>query len=136
MITAVTPYLSFNDKCEEALNFYAKALGGEIKSMMKVGDGPKEYHSPEHNNKVMHSLLEIGKASIMASDSMGHDTSPGSNTSLTLQFETMDEIGKAWKNLSEDAKITMELQDTFWGAKFGTLQDKFGINWMLNCDKK
>src|SRR5687768_7706838 len=105
MVKAVTPYLQYNDQCEEALNFYAKALGGEIKSMMKVKDSPKEYHSPEHNNKVMHSELKVGNATIMASDSMGHDCKPGSNTSLTIHFDSVDEIAAAWKNLSADAKI-------------------------------
>jgi PhnB protein len=136
MITHLTPYLAFNDQCEEALNFYAKALGGKIKMMSRVSDGPKEYHQPEHLNKIMHSELEIGKVSFMASDSMGRKLRPGTNTSLSLNFENVDEITSAWKNMCEGATITMELQETFWGAKFGTLQDKYGINWMFNCDKK
>src|SRR4051812_15273612 len=109
MITGLTPYLSFNDKCEEALNFYATALGGQIKSMMRGGDGPKEYQSPENNHKVMHSEIVLGKASVMASDSMGHECAPGSNTSLTLNFENMEEITSAWKNLSEGGMVTMDL---------------------------
>jgi PhnB protein len=135
MITSITPYLTFNSTCAEALNFYVKALGAEIKNIQKVSDGPKEYHSPEHMDKVMHAEVAVGKAMFMASDSMGYEMQSGNNTSLSLNFETIDEIEKAWKNMSDGAKIGMELQDTFWGAKFGQLHDKYGICWMFNCQK-
>ena len=136
MITSITPYLTFNDNCEEALRFYSDALHGEIKSMMKVGEGPKEYHNPEHNHRVMHAELKVGEASIMASDSMGRQINAGSNTSLTLNFQKRDELEHAWKALCEGGEVAMELQDTFWGARFGMVQDRYGINWMLNCSMR
>jgi PhnB protein len=118
------------------LNFYSSALGAEIKSLMRVKDGPKEYHQPGNENKVMHAEMKVGAASIFASDNMGHDTKAGSNCSLNLNYEEPAELEKAWSKMTEGARITMPLQDTFWGAKFGTLQDKYGINWMFNCEKK
>lgn len=134
MINSITPYLNFNN-CEEALHFYVKALGAEIKSMMRVSDGPKEYQSPENNNKIMHAELSIGKATILASDGMGHKIQPGANMSLTLNFVTVAECEKAWNLMKDGAVITMELQETFWAPRYGQLQDKYGINWMFNCDK-
>jgi PhnB protein len=136
MVTNVIPYLYFEGNCEEALKFYSSSLKAEIKRMQRVSDGPKEYHRPGVENNIMHAELVIGKAAILASDSMGHKVPAGDNVSLTLNYDDVSEMEAAWKNLSEGAKITMDLQDTFWGAKFGTLKDKFGIHWMFNCDKK
>lgn len=136
MITGITPYLNF-DRCEDALNFYVKALGAEIKSMMRVSDGPKEYQSPENNDKIMHATLTIGdQVTIMASDAMGQDITPGKNTSLSLNFDNADACRKAWDNMKEEAHIIMDLQSTFWAPQFGMLQDKYGINWMFNCDNQ
>jgi PhnB protein len=135
MITGITPYLTFNGKCEEAISFYVQTFGGEIKQLMRVSDGPKEYHNPEYNNQIMHATATIGKATIMASDSMGNDVAAGSNVALSLDFTSEEEITAAFKKMCEGGKVLMELQDTFWEAKFGTLQDKFGINWMFNFDK-
>lgn len=135
MVTSITPYLNF-DSCEEALNFYSEALGAEIQSMMRVKDGPKEYQQPGIENKVMHATVKIGGSTMFASDNMGYTTKPGSNCSLNLNYEEPGELEAAWKKMSDGATITMPLQDTFWGAKFGTLQDKYGINWMFNCERK
>jgi len=136
MVISYSPYLFFNGQCEEALKFYATALKGEIKSIMKVSDGPKEYQKPELMNFVMHSEFVVGKVNILASDSMNHPVDSGSNNSICLNFDDAVEIAGAFKALSEGGTVTMELQDTFWGAKFGTLKDKFGIHWMFNCEKK
>jgi PhnB protein len=137
MITSITPYLSFSDSCEDALKFYTNALGAEVKNMMRVSDGPKEYQGdPAHLNKIMHAEVRVGNASFMASDSIGQPTQTGSNTSLNLNFERREEIESAWKKMIEGGTVMMELQDTFWGSRFGMLRDKFGINWMLNCSIK
>lgn len=136
MVTGITPYLNF-DNCEEALNFYAKALGGKIQSMMRVSDGPKEYHSPENNDKIMHAVLTIGNnVTILASDAMGNDITPGKNMSLSLNFDDSTSCSKAWDNMKDGGHVIMELQATFWAPNFGMLQDKYGINWMFNCDNK
>lgn len=136
MLTNIAPYLYFDGNCEEAIGFYIAALGGEINQIMKVSDGPKEYHAPEHMNKIMHAVITLGNAQVLASDSMGQDCSNGTNTFLSMNFESPEEIRDAWNKLKEGAQISMDLQDTFWGAIFGTLTDKYGINWMFNHDKK
>src|SRR3954465_1364750 len=120
MITGLTPYLNFDNKCEEALNFYARVLGGKVKSMMRVSDGPKEYHQPDLLNLVMHSELELGKTSVFASDSMGHGSQAGTNVSLNMNFDDDAAMDKAFGQLAEGGTVTMAMQDTFWGARFGT----------------
>lgn len=135
MITGATPYLSFNNQCEEALNFYAKALQGEL-NLMRVSDSPKEYQTPGDENKIMHAELKIGSTSVLASDAFGYPVSPGSNNSVCLNFSDVKEMEAAFNNMKAGGKVTMDLQDTFWGARFGMLTDKFGVNWMFNCDKK
>lgn len=135
MITGITPYLNF-DRCEEALNYYVKTLGAEIKSMMRVSDGPKEYQSPENNDKIMHAMITIGNATVLASDAMGQDIAAGKNVSLSLNFDDAAQCQKAWDNMKDGSKVIMELQATFWAPLFGMLQDQYGINWMFNCDKK
>ena len=135
MITEITPYLNF-DNCEEALNYYVKVLGGEIKSMMRVSDGPKEYQNPDNTNKIMHAVLAVGGSTILASDAMGQDIPAGKNVSLSLNFDDSEHCRKAWDTMKDGSIVTMELQETFWAPQFGMLQDKYGINWMFNCDKK
>jgi PhnB protein len=133
---AIIPYLAFNGNAAEALAFYAKAFGGKVLFQQSFGESPMGDKTPaEYKDKVMHARFEADKLSFMASDSMpGQQVTNGSNTSLSLNFTTVMDIDKTFANLSEGAKITMPLQDTFWGAKFGMLTDKFGINWMFNHD--
>src|SRR4051812_39649466 len=113
MIVSYSPYLFFNGQCEEALKFYAQSLKGEIKSLMKVSEGPKEYQTPELMNYVMHSEFVVGKVNILASDSMNHPVDSGSNNSICLNFDDAIETASAFKALSEGATVTIELQRTF-----------------------
>lgn len=136
MITAVTPYITFNDNCEEALNFYVKALDAEIRMISQVKDSPPEHRLQGFENKVMHAELKVGGGSILACDAMGRNVSTGERFSLTLNFETDEELNAAWGKMSVGANITMPLENAFWGARFGMMRDKFGIDWMFNCQKK
>jgi PhnB protein len=138
----LTPYIIFNDNCEEALNFYAVAMDGQIKNMMRFGDMPPgEGGNPlsdADKSKVMHSHFEAEGIRFMASDSgMGVGTSYGSGqVHLSINFEDERKMEKMFNALSEGGKVTMPLQDTFWGARFGMLTDKYGMNWMFNHDKQ
>lgn len=133
---AIIPYLNFNGNAAEALEFYSKALNGEVLFKQTFGESPME--SPEEQkNKIMHASFKAGNLHFMVSDTMpGQPVNSGSNLSLSLNFEDADEMNKTFTALAEGGKITMELQDTFWGARFGMLQDKFGFNWMFNRDYK
>ncbi len=133
----LSPYIIFNGRCEEALNFYAKALNGEIKSLMYFNQAPEVMPSAD-KNAVMHADFEAPGLVFMASDS-GQQEQGETATGmihLSLNFDSAEEEQKIFDALSDGARITMPLQDTFWGAKFGMLTDKFGVNWMFNYDKK
>ncbi len=136
MVSELNPYLFFDGTCEEALNFYKDALNGEITMLRKVSEAPKEQQQPQHLDKIMHAVLSLGKVSLFASDSMGYPASNGSNTSVSLTFDSQDSIDRSWEKMKQGGKVNMELQDTFWGARFGMLKDKYGINWIFNYDKK
>jgi PhnB protein len=133
---AIIPYLTFNGNASEALDFYSKALNGNVDYKQTFGESPME--SPEsQKDKIMHASFKAGDLHFLVSDSMqGQPVNPGGNLSLSLNFNDADEMNKTFSALSEGGKVTMELQDTFWGARFGMLQDKYGFNWMFNHDYK
>jgi PhnB protein len=131
-------YLFFNGNCEEALNFYAKSIpGAEIVSMQRYGDAPMP-SAEEQKKKIMHGVMHINDSKLMASDSDGkRAVNVGDNFSMALDFKTDGDMQRTFDTLSGNGgTVTMPLQDTFWGAKFGMCIDKFGINWMFNHETK
>ncbi|MEO6136443.1 MAG: VOC family protein [Ginsengibacter sp.] len=133
---AIIPYLNFNGNASEALDFYATALNGSIDFKQTFGESPMD--SPaEYKDKVMHARFVAGDLNFMVSDCPpGVTVNEGNNLSLSLNFADVNELNKTFDALKVGGKITMELQDTFWGARFGMLIDKFGFNWMFNHDYK
>jgi PhnB protein len=130
------PYLSLNGTAEEAINFYKEIFNGEILHLGRFGETQKDI-SDAYKNKIMHASLKFAENELMFSDTTeGHTTQAGTNVSLSLDFSDEGKMDTAFAKLAAGGKITMPLQDTFWGAKFGMLTDKFGINWMFNHDKK
>ncbi|MEO6949089.1 MAG: VOC family protein [Ginsengibacter sp.] len=131
---AVIPYLTFNGNASEALEFYANALKGTIDFKQTFGESPMETPA-DFRDKVMHGKLSAGDLNFMVSDCPpGVSVSSGDNLSLSLNFNDVEELNQTYAALSHGGKITMELQDTFWGARFGMLMDKYGYNWMFNHD--
>ena len=131
------PYIMFSGNCEEALKFYEKALGGEIKDLMRFEGSPAENMS-EDKQKVMHSHFAVeGNLLFMASDSGSNDqkAANGGMVHLSLNFTDAGKIQQVFSAMGEGGNVTMPLQDTFWGATFGMLTDRFGINWMFNYDR-
>ena len=124
----------FNGNCEEALNFYAKALNGEIKELHRFEGSPAQDMSAD-SQKVMHAHFAAGNFMFMAADG-NENEAVGGMVHLSLNFTDAQQQVKAFDALSEGARITMPLQHTFWGAIFGMLTDKFGVNWMFNHDKE
>ena len=128
----LTPYIMFDGTCEEALNFYAKAMGGEVKNISRYGDMPGDSPmSDEQKKKVMHSNFEAGDVKFMASDSP-FPAEGGGAVNLSLNVDDAGKMEKVFNALAEGGQVTMPLQDTFWGARFGMLTDKYGIKWMFN----
>jgi PhnB protein len=133
---AIIPYLNFNGNATEALEFYSKALNGQVDYKQTFGEAPME-SSEEQKDKIMHASFKAGELHFLVSDSMpGQPVNSGSNLSLSLNFNDADEMNKTFAALSEGGNVTMELLDTFWGARFGMLEDKYGFNWMFNHDYK
>ena len=132
---AIIPYLNFNGNAAEALTFYSKALDGKILHQQTFGESPMP-STPEMKDKIMHAAFQADKLTLMVSDCPPEmSVNTGSNISLSLNFTDEASIDKTFAALSEGSKVTMPLQDTFWGAKFDMLTDPFGINWMFNYDK-
>jgi PhnB protein len=128
------PYIIFNGNCEEALNFYVKALNGEIGQISRYADAPDNQMGMDPQ-KIMHSHFQVsGNVLFMASDGPTNSSDSGM-VSLSLNFTDSGSIKAAFAAFSDGGTVTMPLQDTFWGATFGMLQDQFGIKWMFNYDK-
>ena len=130
----LTPYIIFNGNCEEALNFYAKALGGSIGQIARYADAPDNSMKMDPE-KIMHTHFVVdGNLLFMASDGPTNAKDSGM-VSLSLNFTDSGKIQNVFAAMSDGGNVTMPLQDTFWGATFGMLQDRFGVNWMFNYDK-
>ena len=124
------PYLNFDGKTAEAMNFYAEALGGTLQ-IMRFGDSPMPV-PPEHKDRVMHATLRTPGLTIMASDTMpGQPSTPGNTVHLSLNFSTVEEQDRVWEKLSPGATITMPLAQQFFG-RFGMLTDRYGNSWMFH----
>lgn len=136
---AVSIYLNFPGTTEEAFNFYKNIFGGEFATIMRFDNTPDgEKLSPEEKQKIMHIALPISKdLMLMATDaleSMNQHVQYGNNMYISLSTDTKEEADRIFNALSDGATIEMAMQDTFWGAYFGMLKDKFGVQWMLNFD--
>lgn len=133
--TVIQPYLFFGGNCEEAIEFYKKALGAEVEMLMRHKDNPEpceDFPIPDgFEEKVMHASFKIGDNTIMASDGCG-EASKFEGFSLSLAVMTEGEADKAFNALSEGGNVVMPLSKTFWSPKFGMVTDRFGVNWMVS----
>jgi len=129
-------YVHFAGNAEEALNFYAAALDGEIAFVQRYGNSPMPVDE-DYKDKIMHARLMVGNTVLMISDVFkGQPVTTGGNIQLSVNVESVEKIDEVFEKMSQGGTVAMALQDTFWGARFGMLQDKFGINWMFNCELK
>ncbi len=118
--------------CKAAMKFYQECLGGEL-TMQTFGESGQEVPE-DYRQKIMHSELKVDNIHLMASDVMpGQSVNQGDNIVLSIQLTDVKEQETIFNKLAAGGTVTMPLQDTFWGARFGMLVDKFGIHWMLNC---
>jgi PhnB protein len=134
---APVTYLNFDGNTRDAMGFYARCLGGEL-SIMPFSEAPGDFPK-DAKDKVMHAkITKNGVTVLMASDALAGHGAPfraGNNFSISLDCESLDEVERLFAAFSENGKITMPLQDTFWGARFGMITDQFGTNWMFNFEK-
>lgn len=132
MIAAI-PFLTFNGNCREAMKFYESCFGGEL-FLMAVSEAPGNFPAAA-KDLIMHATLRKSSAVfIAAADSWaGAPYHPGNNFSVIVESDDLEENQRFFDALANGGKVTMALQDMFWGARFGMLTDRFGVQWMFNC---
>jgi len=129
----LVPYLLFNGNAEEATTFYAEIFGGKITALQRFSDNPNIPVDADYKNKILHGRLDLLDNQLYFSDGFKETpTKAGNNFSLTMEFDDLMFIEAVYKRLCIGATIQMELQDTFWGAKYAKLTDRFGVHWDLN----
>lgn len=142
-MATVNIYLTFNGNCLEAFNFYKSVFGGDFPYVGKFNEmSPQEGMPPmsvEDGEKIMHISLPVSKETILMGSDVGGEWSSqfsmGNNFSISVNTESTQEADQLFNGLASGGQITMPLAKTFWGAYFGMLTDKFGINWMVNYDE-
>jgi len=132
----LNPVVTFNGQCEEAFKFYEQCLGGKIQTMMTWGDSPMAEHvAPELRDKIIHATLIVRESSLMGGDSPADQYQKPKGFNVAIQIKDPAEGERIFGLLSDGGTVTMPLQATFWSAGFGMLVDRFGIPWMINCEK-
>lgn len=132
----MNPYLFFDGQCEEAFKFYAKLLGGKIEAMMTHEGTPAADQVPaEWRSKIIHARLNLGGQILMASDAPPDRQQKPQGFSINISVESPAEAERLFHALEENGAVTMPIGETFWATRFGMLTDRFGIPWMINCEK-
>ncbi|HET9718060.1 MAG TPA: VOC family protein [Pseudolabrys sp.] len=128
----VQPYLFFDGKAEEAIEFYKATLGAKAEMLMRWKDSPDRSNcTPDNENKIMHASLKIGEAKVMASDGQNSGNPEFKGFALTLDAKTETDAERMFNALSAGGQVTMPMSKTFFSPRFGMLTDKFGVNWMV-----
>jgi PhnB protein len=131
----VNPYLIFEGRCEEALEFYKKAVGAEVKFLHRFKDSPEPPApgavAPGWENKIMHATFSIGQSTLHASDGRGQGKAKYEGFSLSLTVATPAEADRYFAALVDRGQATMPLSKTFFSPRVGMLTDRFGVAWMV-----
>ena len=132
----VQAYVTFGGRCEEALEFYKKAVGAEVKDLLRWKDSPDAAMQPPpgYEEKVMNASFRIGDSELMADDGMGAKQVEFKGMTLALSVADDAEAKRDFTALGEGGSVQMPLAKTFWTSSFGMLTDKFGVPWMVNVD--
>lgn len=131
----VQPYLNFDGRCEEAIEFYRSALGAEVVMLMRNKENPEppppNVVPPEAGDKILHASLRIGASTVMASDGMCQSRSAFQGITLSLSAADETEAGRLFAALSDGGQVRMPLARTFFSPAFGMVDDRFGVPWMV-----
>jgi PhnB protein len=131
----VQPYLYFEGRCEEAIEFYRKVLGAEVTMLMRYKDSPEPSQPgmmpAGAENKVMHSSFKIGETMVMASDGLCSGKPDFKGVSLTIMVSNDNEAERLFAALGEGGQVQMPLSKTFFSSRFGMVADRFGVSWMI-----
>jgi len=131
----IQPYLNFDGRCEEAINFYKKTLGAELIMLMRYSETPDQpppgMVAPGSDHKVCHASMKIGDSTVMASDGGCRGAAAFQGITLNLQVANEAEADKLFANLSDGGQVQMPLMKTFFSPRFGMVKDRFGVSWMV-----
>ena len=130
----VQPYLIFEGRCEEALNFYSTALGAKVDVLMRFKDSPEPPNpecTPAGSDKIMHASFHVGESVILASDGRGLGKPVFQGFSLSLLVSTDADAQRFFQRLEEGGQVQMPLSKTFFSSSFGMVADKFGVTWIV-----
>ncbi|HSY73883.1 MAG TPA: VOC family protein [Dongiaceae bacterium] len=129
---SIQPYLIFNGRCEEAIEFYRKALGAEVAMLLRFKDAPDpSMCTPGSENKVMHASLRAGETIILASDGRCTGEMSFAGFSLSLTLKNVTDADRFFAALSDGGQVQMPLDKTFFSPRFGMVTDRFGVSWMV-----
>lgn len=129
-------YLQFNGQCEEAFRFYEKCFGAKIATMMSHADAPAEMQIPrEWREKIMHARMTVGDTIVMASDAPPPHYRKPQGFRVSLGVDRPAEAERIFKELSQEGSVEMKMEETFFAHRFGMTTDRFGIPWMVICEK-
>lgn len=137
---SVQVYLFFNGNCEQAVEFYRQTLGAEVEFSIRFKESPEPpppgMMPPNWGDKIMHTSFRVGQTTVMASDGCGPEAKSFQGFSMSLSVATEAEADRYFNALADGGKVTMPLSKTFWSPRFGMLEDKFGIGWMVSVPGK
>ena len=140
MQTQIQPYLFFEGRTEEALEFYQRALGAKVQMVMRYKESPEQSKFPDGSvppgDKVMHSAFTVGESLVMASDGMCSGKPAFTGFSLSYPAKDKADARKRFDALSLGGHVNMPLGETFFAEAFGMVQDRFGVSWMVIAGQK
>src|SRR5437667_7743563 len=132
----VQPYLFFNGTCEQAVEFYRTALDAHVDFMMRYKESPEPpppgMVPPGFENKIMHTSFRIGETTVMASDGCSAEKPAFEGFSLSLSVANESEADRLFAALANGGQVRMPLTKTFWSPRFGMVEDRFGVAWMVS----
>ena len=136
----VEPYLFFDGRCEEAIEFYRRTLGAEVTMLLRWKDCPeqpknKDMIPPGSDNKVMHARLKIGQAAVMASDGRNTGKPSFQGFALSIGAASEAEADRVFNALADGGKVQMPMGKTFFSPRFGMVADRFGVSWMILVER-
>lgn len=130
----IQPYLMFEGRTEEAIEFYKKALGAKVEMLLRFKDSPDKSNPaciPANENLIMHSAMRIGDSLVMASDGMATGQPKFEGITLSIDAKNEADADRLFAALSEGGKVQMPMMKTFFSPRFGMVADKFGVGWMV-----
>ena len=132
----VTPYLSFKGQCEAAFKFYEQCLGGQLGAIFRYAGSPMaDQVPPDWQDKIMHGSLTLGDLVLMGGDVAPDRYEEPKGFALSIQIGSTADAERIFRELARDGRVLMPLEKTFWAARFGSLVDRFGIPWLINCEE-